>query len=163
MFGPWRTMTLVVAAWAVFAVALDDYHERAYLAKRERKKKGTFCHRLFKKNLISALTRKRIDRGMYLSREGMNGDDFKCVVYIVENMWRVPDEDIDWEKAAQQYETIAKSPWTDREIHKEYFRVIHSCVSTAGKQKLLCRPGTLKLWNERVRLWGENDERVEKP
>ena len=133
-------MTLVVAAWAVFAVVLDDYHERAYLAKRERKKKGTFCHRLFKKNLISALTRKRIDRGMYLSREGMNGDDFECVVYIVENM-EGPGRGHRLGENRATVRNDRKVPMDRPRDPQEYFRVIRSCVSTAGKQKLLCRPG----------------------
>lgn len=158
-----RELSVAVVALAVFCVVLDEGMDRQRFNRQEKERNGHLCHRLFKKNLISALVRKRINRGYYLSQLRLQSNDMLALAHIRDNMWRVPDEDIDWERASKGYKAIAKSPWTDQPVHEEFFQlVLREGIFTDGKRKCLHTPQSLALWNERVRAWGKKDETEEK-
>lgn len=147
-------LILVVA----YTVALENFIKRQLDNNKKRRRSGYLCHRLFhKKKLISALCLNRIERGYYMTQQcDMTNKSLAFVYFLNENMWRVPDEAVDWERAAKAYQEIAKSPWTDRPIHEEFFRgVLRPCLSTQGKRNILRTPDSLRSWNALVQRWPE--------
>lgn len=143
-----------VAALAGIAVVLSlvayfrHLQESKLLALYNKRKKGRICGRLYHKSLITALDRKTLNRGWFVSRQcpeyGLQND---MIEEYYQHFHEIPDEKVDFEAAAARVKDLVRDIREngDRDITIDILHICKDCVDT--EEWLASDPKRKRLWD----------------